>query len=232
MADSLLLACRWPRYRLRMAWLARATVVGCLVIGAALAAEPALRLLGSLVVEESPLVPADAIVVSGASGIGDALEAGRLYREGRGTVVLVPGVLREPHLEELRRLGVVYTPEIDVIRSVLERSGVPAQAIRVIRDAVDGTESEVAVTAAFAKATRQRTLLVVTARSHSARMGWLLRRVLPAETAVVMRSPEDDPFDPDGWWHSREQTRELMAECLRWINSALAGDLWRARPQS
>jgi hypothetical protein len=43
---------------------------------------------------------------------------------------------------------------------------------------------------------------------------------------VLVRSPRTDRFAAGSWWSSREQSREVLTESLRWINSLLLGDLW------
>jgi uncharacterized SAM-binding protein YcdF (DUF218 family) len=206
--------------------------LGTLLIGATLALalallwRPALRGGGAALIAEDSLAPADVIVVSGSTLLPDAFEAARLYRDGYAPRVLVPGAMPEPYLDDVRALGIARRSAVDLARTVLERSGVPAAAIEIVSDPVDGTEAEAAVIAAFVARQRPQRLLIVTARTHGARTRWLLRHLLPAQTALIVRSPADDPFQPDAWWHSRESARETMAEYLRWANTLL-GDLWR-----
>jgi hypothetical protein len=44
---------------------------------------------------------------------------------------------------------------------------------------------------------------------------------------VIVRASPDDPFHPEGWWRDRHNSREVIMESLRWVNSLLLGDLWR-----
>jgi hypothetical protein len=46
---------------------------------------------------------------------------------------------------------------------------------------------------------------------------------------VAVRSAPYDPFSADDWWRSRDASREVMAEYLRWVNTAILGDAWGAR---
>jgi uncharacterized SAM-binding protein YcdF (DUF218 family) len=198
-----------------------------LVIGIAapLLWRPALRGIGAALISEDALAPADVIIVSSSSPAAGAFEAAVLYRGGYAPRVLVPGTAVDPHLQDLRSLGVPYMSSAELARAVLERSGVPAAAIDTGSAAIDGTETEAAAIAAYVARERPRRLVVVTARSHTARTRWLLRRQLPAESVLLVRSPGDDPFTADTWWQARSEAREAMMECARWINTLL-GDLW------
>jgi len=186
---------------------------------------PGLRILGSALVAEGPLASADVVVVSNASPVSDAFEAATLYRTGYAQEIVIPRFVPERRVDDLHRLGIPYLPQTELMEAVLERSGVPRAAIRTLPEPVDGTEREVAAVAAFVTQRRPGSLLFVTARSHTARSAWLLRRALPGGIAVIVRSPRDDVFDPGSWWQSRGQARELMVEYLRWGNTLL-GDLW------
>lgn len=204
-------------------------VVLAAALGLGLAApllwRPALRALGTALVAEDALAPADVVVVSNSRTAAAAFEAAALYRGGYAPRIFVPGTAVDPNLENLRSLGIPYLSSSELARAVLERSGVPAAAIEIGSGATDGTETEAAAIAAYVAGQPPRRLLVVAARSHTARMGWLLRRLLPAQSVVLMRSASDDRFQPDTWWQSRDEAREAMMECVRWINTLL-GDLW------
>jgi uncharacterized SAM-binding protein YcdF (DUF218 family) len=186
---------------------------------------PCLRILGGALVAEGPLAPADVVVASNASPVADAFEAASLYRTGYAQEIIIPRFAPERRVDDLHRLGIPYLPQTELMEAVLEHSGVPSAAIRILPDHVDGTEREVAAVATFVTQERPRSVLFVTARSHTARSAWLLRRALPHGIGVIVRSPRDDVFDPGSWWQSRGQAREVAAEYLRWGNTLL-GDLW------
>jgi uncharacterized SAM-binding protein YcdF (DUF218 family) len=198
---------------------------GVALVAALLLWRPALRGCGAALIAEDDLAAVDYIIVSSSTAVSDAFEAAALYRDGYAPRVLVPGSALEPNLDRLHSLGIPQLSSAELVRAVLERSGVPAAAIEVVPDTVDGTATEAAVIAAFVARRQPRRILVVTARSHSARTRWLLRRLLPAETILFVRSPTDDPFQPDRWWRSRDSAREAITEYMRWANTLL-GDLW------
>jgi uncharacterized SAM-binding protein YcdF (DUF218 family) len=211
---------------------ARTAVIGLLLVATAAAAawearHAILSGAGALVVSEDPLGPAELMVVSNASARGDALEAARLYGAGISSRVVVLTWRAEPIDDEMRRLGVPYLPATELVHAILVHSGVPAGAIAVLPGPVDGLNSEIAVLATFAREHRPESLLFVTARTHTARARWLLRRTLPAGMRVAVRSPPSDRFSPRSWWESRDQSRELGEEYLRWLNTLILRDSWR-----
>lgn len=189
------------------AWLGRAAVLA--------------RVGEALVVEDAPR-DVDVVVVSIAEVRAGALEAARLYREGRAKRVVVSRWREEPVDATIRALGVSHPLPHELATAILERSGVPARAISVPAAAVDGTESEVAAVARLARVERPGRILLLTARSHSARARWLLDRALRDGDHVAVRSAPADGFQPRAWWTSREQTRELVMEYVRWLHGLLA----------
>ena len=185
--------------------------------------------LGSVLVREDPLTPVDMIIVSNADPAADALEAERLYRTGVGGVIILPLWVSEPLDDELQQLQIPHLRTTALANAVLQRSGVPSRAIDVLSTPVDGTQAEIAAVAAFARRTLPQSLLFITARSHTARARWALRRRLPTQIRVVVRSPRTDAFATDSWWHRRDQSREVAMEYLRWVNTFILQDPWGTR---
>ena len=196
-----------------------------------LAREPVLRAVGGALVWEDPLVPVDVIAVSHADVLESALEAAALHREGLGRRIVVAEWRREEFRDQLDAIGVVVPAPHELARTILERSGVPPEAIAVLPGAVDGTNAEITVLVRFANREHPESLLYVTSRSHTARAAWRLRREA-AGTHTRVRAPRTDDFHVDSWWHRRGSTREVMTEYLRSFNSYLLGDAWRDRRAS
>lgn len=182
--------------------------------------------MGRLLVAEDPLEPVEMIVVSDADPLAGALEAGRLYQAGISRQIGLLAAEPDPVDDQIRALGIPRLEPTGMLRWILDRSGVPASAMQDLPGTVDGTETEIGVVAAFAREHKPSSLLFLTARTHSARARRLLRRQLPAETRVNVRSPRTDTFAADSWWSSREQSREVLIEYLHWLNTFVLGDLW------
>lgn len=193
-----------------LAWSARRAIL----VGAA-----------SLLVNEDPLSQSDVMVVSNIIPRATALEAAVLYKQQISPRVLMTGWVHDPLVEKTRELGIPYLDAPAISRLILEHSGVPPSAITVLPDEVDGTNSELAAIAAYASRAHLASLLIITARSHTARSKRLLRRALPG-VRVSVRSSRFDAFRVDAWWRERDQGREIVTEYLRMYNSVLLGDVW------
>jgi len=192
-----------------------------------LARRPLLVAVGRALVAEDALAPVDLLVVSNAATRADALEGARLYREGVSPRVAIAEWYVDPAIAEIRCLGIPLLDATQLTRAVLERSGVPAAAIVLMPGRAEGTEDEVTATAAYLRTDRAvRSVLFLAPRTHTARVRWLLRRRLPDQVRVAVRSAPYDTFSPDDWWHYRDVSREVMAEYLRWLNTRLLGDAW------
>lgn len=175
---------------------------------------------------EDVLAPAEVVVVSNGSLVGGALEAGRLYHGGRVQHVVVPAWASRDVDREARRLGVPLLEPADLARAILERSGVPAEAIVILDGGVEGTNQEIVAVGAWVGSHRPASLLFLTARTHTARARWLLSHRIPATTRVAVGSPSTDDFSVASWWRDRTQSREVATEYLRWLNSMLLRDRW------
>lgn len=196
------------------------------------ARRPALRGLGGFLVTEDQLVSGSLAVLSNASVRGGALEAVRLFHDGMVSQVLVPEEPHDPLNDELRRIGVPALGATELMLSILEHGNVPARAIVVLPGGADGTGAEVALVATFVRQHRPQRLLFITARSHTARAAWLLRRALPDDVQVAVHSPPADTFDPAAWWRHPDQSREVVTEYLHWANVLLRPDLWGQGPRT
>jgi uncharacterized SAM-binding protein YcdF (DUF218 family) len=201
-------------------------VLGAVVLAAWLARRPLLVGAARVLVAEDPLAPVDVVVVSMTNGRASALEAAALHEAGTAPRVALLTWRTAALDAELVRRGVAPPDPTGLARQILERSGVPREAIAVVPGPVDGTNAEVAAIAAWARRERPASLLYVTARSHTARARRRLRDLLP-EVAVRVRSSRWDGFPVDGWWRRRGASREVMSEYLRWANTFVFGDRWR-----
>lgn len=185
-------------------WLARHTIL----VGAA-----------RMLVNEDPLGCAEIIVASNSLPQATALEAAQLYNQHVSARIVMAGWAHNPLVPTVRRLGIPSLDTTEMNLAILERSGVPSAAITVLPGQVDGTETEVAAIAAFVDRRHLASVLVVTARSHTARTKWLLQRTLRTKAQVFVRSPRSDSFSVGQWWLEREHSREVVTEFLRWLHT-------------
>jgi uncharacterized SAM-binding protein YcdF (DUF218 family) len=211
------------RARLRLALVLLAVGVAAWAVRA-----PLLRAVGHALVAEDPVAPVDVVAVSHANVRASALEAAALYRDGVARRFVVAEWERDDLKAMLDELGVPHPASHELAVAILAKSGVPRDAITVLPGGVDGTNPEITAVVRFAQRERPASLLYVTSRSHTARAAERLRREAPG-TRILVRASRWDDFDPDRWWHRRGSTREVWTEYLRWFNSYVLGDRWRAR---
>ena len=211
---------------------------GCLALvvlalaagGAWLAREPLLARVGGLVVEEGVLAPADVVVVLGDPPVLGAVDAAPLVVAGTVRRVLLLAAAPSEEARVLERVGLAQPRPHELAVDVLMRMRVPRDAIIVVPGGAAGTNAEVETVARWAREHTARRLIVITWRSHTRRVGILLRRRLGGDATVVMRAPGHDRFRPERWWRERSSAREFAMEGLRWVNSLALGDLWAAAP--
>lgn len=202
-----------------------------LVVGLAalwVARAPLLTSIGGLVVEETPLARADAVVVS-ANTPGIAAEAGAIVKGGYAPRVLLFPSARAADDDVLAKLGLDRATPHDVALKVLRASGVAPERIVRLPLAPDGTNQAARELIRYARRERITRVIVVTERSHTRRTARLLRRELTAPGAVMVRAAPRDAFRPESWWRDRDSARELAMEGLRWLNAFVLRDLWAGR---
>jgi uncharacterized SAM-binding protein YcdF (DUF218 family) len=183
----------------------------------------ALRSLGAVLVHEDTLVPSDVAVVSIASPRGSALDAVKLYRRGLVREVWVSHWRTDPVDRRMAALGVRVPRPDEVARAVLEHGGVPASAIHLLDEPVAGLEAEMAVLGRALRSAAVRRVIVLTARTHTARARVLLRDAFAPGVGVLVRAPHSDQFTPDAWWRDRDAAREVLLEYLKWARLLVSG---------
>jgi uncharacterized SAM-binding protein YcdF (DUF218 family) len=175
-----------------------------------------LRRLAAALVHEDRVRPADVAVVSMAQPRGAALDAAKLYRRGLVRQVWITPWVDEPADRRVDALGLRIPRHHEVAQTILEKAGVPASAITLLDQPVNGLEAEMAVVGRWLRARRETRAIVVTQRSHTARAGLLLRDAYAPAAGVIVRAARSDRFDPGSWWRERGAVREVLLESLKW----------------
>ncbi len=197
------------------------------------------KAIGRYLVTEDPLRKADAIaVLAGDGGVARTLEGIRLYQDGYAPGIILTHQVLPKGYEALPRLGIRVPEERDIQLMLLKAMRVPRAAVLLVPQRAYSTESEMIYLSRFLDQHRIRSVILVTNRSHSTRASKILARVSHGRIAVVSRPTRYDTFDPEGWWHSRGDAKEVLAEYEKLVNhwvhragSSLAGWLrGRDRP--
>jgi uncharacterized SAM-binding protein YcdF (DUF218 family) len=188
-----------------------------------------LTALGRYLITETPPAKADLALVLGGEPFLRVPEAARLYHEALAPRILLTNPARPLGQEELLRVGLRYPDEQELAVKLLGDLRVPREAILTLPDRAAGTAAEAAAVAAFVRARRARTVIVVTSKAHTTRAQKLLARRLGPGVRLLMHPVRSDPFDPTRWWHTREGllqvTHEYQALLLFWCERLWEG-IW------
>jgi uncharacterized SAM-binding protein YcdF (DUF218 family) len=206
-----------PRIAVRLLRLALVALAVMGAVGAWRQRAVPLQHLGAALVAQDAAVPADVAVVSMASPRGAALDAAKLYRRGLVQEIWVPRWRDEPVDRRVAALGVRPPRHDQVARDILRHAGVPASAIVVLDDPVDGLDREMAVVGAALRRRPDIRPIVLTARTHTARARLLLREAYAPAAHARVRAPHADGFTVDRWWHQRGAIREVALEYAKWV---------------
>jgi uncharacterized SAM-binding protein YcdF (DUF218 family) len=172
---------------------------------------PALVALGEWLVVEDQFGPADLMVVLGGSPVVRSLAAADYYRQGQAPLIFVSrgDLVRHELVEDV---DLTEAGEWGVIYRLLKARGVPPENIIIDTVYVNNTMEEARRVKTFIKGRGVKNLILVTSRYHSRRADWIFEKVLGAGVKVISRPSSYDTFDPQSWWHDREQTKWLLME--------------------
>jgi len=200
---------RWRRIR-------RLAALGVFLALAAAAVFAFLR-VGRWLVVEDPLAPADAIVVLSGRMPERAIEAARIYHDGASNEVWVSQP--ESPAGELAQLNIHYLGEDFYNQKVLLALGVPADSIRVLDEPAANTEAEVDEIAADLRADGLTSVIIVTSKPHTRRVRAIWKRRAGPDLRLIVRYPDDDPYDGAHWWRHTRDALDVVREVLGLLNA-------------
>jgi uncharacterized SAM-binding protein YcdF (DUF218 family) len=166
-----------------------------------------------------PPQQADAIVVLGG-GFERPFQAADLYRQGFAPKIYISAPAREHQYRMLDAAGIPYPREEDVVREVLLKKGVPADAIELLGNNLISTAAEAQAARAWF-AGRAPRLLVVTSPYHVRRARMIFADALPA-ASIRMIASSYDPLPPS-WWKDQSAARNVLLELPKIAYYALGG---------
>jgi uncharacterized SAM-binding protein YcdF (DUF218 family) len=200
-----------PLARRALRW---AAVVAALALAIALGHAPAFRWLGTALVVEDALKPADAIVVLAGGIPAREAAAAALYRQGLAPRVVVSNQLTPPRVNELIRMGIREHDFQGESRLVLERHGVPPAALVLVREPVEITEAELRRVGLVAQERGWRRVILVTSPQHSRRVKLVWGRQAPAGIEGLVALALEDGIEIDDWWRKRREAEAVLHEYL------------------
>lgn len=186
-----------------------------------------LRGIGRYLVTEDPLQKADAIaILAGDGGAARTLEAVRIYQDGYAPRIILTNQVLPKGYEALARMGIKAPEERDVQWMVLKAMRVPRPAVLEVQERADSTRGEMLYLTRFLVQHRIRSAILVTSRSHSTRARKIMTRASAGRIAIISRPTRYDTFDPDGWWRSRRDAKEVLAEYEKLVNHWVQVATW------
>lgn len=201
-----------PRSRRRLA--ITALLAAALVVLVVAAHRPALRLIGRALVVEDGLAHADAIVVvAGGIPSHEATAAG-LYRSGLAPLVVLSNNFTPDRVRQLIALGARPLDFQGESRLVLEKHGVPPDAIVALSVPVKTTETELRLVAETVRARGWRRIILVTSPHHSRRVKLVWTREAPVGIEALIAIVKEDDFLGGSWWRKRRQAEAVLHEYL------------------
>ena len=195
----------------------RALMVAAVACGLVALALSAFFGVGRWLVVEDPLARAQAIAVLSGRMPVRAREAAKLYREGYAREVWLTRAA-EPG-ESLQAMGIAYEGEEVYSTRVLRHEGVPAAAIHVLEPPIVNTADEVRVISAALVEEQDRSVILVTSKSHTRRARLLWRKLAPRNCRGIVRAAGEDHFDPGHWWRSSGDALDVVREVLGLLNA-------------
>jgi uncharacterized SAM-binding protein YcdF (DUF218 family) len=185
-----------------------------MIIAVWLLAPTALTEAGRWLVVSDSLQSARAVVVLGGHVPFRAMEAAAVYRQGwTHEVWLTQGALSEED-RALVELGDERTPEYVYSRRVLERLGVPSQAVREIPGRTVNTADEVRAIASELKSRGGKRVILITSKYHARRVKVIWRALVGGYPEAIVRYTPEDPFEPTRWWLN---TTDAMSVSREWF---------------
>ena len=172
--------------------------------------------LGAWLVREDPLVKADGIYVLGGTMYERPLEARDLYTAGWAPTIVLVQQIADWGERWLTERGIEVTTELEIQIDLLQRMGVPRDAIAFVKP-MGSTAEEAVALREFMNARGWSSVIVVTSKQHTRRAGLSMRRALGGDKKVIMRASRYDRSDVDRWWANRATLRFTLFETQRYL---------------
>jgi uncharacterized SAM-binding protein YcdF (DUF218 family) len=197
-----------PRWRRRLLWLG---ALGALVVLAYLLHPLLLPAAARWLDVSEPLTPVDDVMVLGGESNLRPFVAAALYNKGLAKRVLIPTVKPSPEA-----MAGFVPSETEVMRQVLLKRGVPADAIEILPGEVDSTADEAARLGRYLEDNPERTVAVVTTCYHTRRVRWIFRKQMGARANQLhfVGGPTEG-CDASNWWRSEDGTRRYVNEFVK-----------------
>jgi uncharacterized SAM-binding protein YcdF (DUF218 family) len=198
----------------RRPFLTALLVVLALLALVAVAHRPLLRAAGHTLVVNEPAPPADAIVVVAGGTPGREARAAVLFQAGGAPRVLVSRQFVPERVQTLIAMGIRPLDFQGESVLVLEKLGVPRDAIVTLDEPVEITETELRQVVSAAKARGWHRVTLVTSGLHTRRVRLIWRREAAGAIEAGIVAAPDECSSADGWWRRRRCSEAVLHEYL------------------
>jgi uncharacterized SAM-binding protein YcdF (DUF218 family) len=181
--------------------------------------------LGTWLVVQDPLTPAEVIVVLSGHMPYRAMEAARLYNEKAAPQVWVTQPVGPA--EQLAEMHIPFVGEDFYSQRVLMARNVPALSIRILPDPSANTAEEIEEIGRQARENNLHTVVIVTSAPHTRRVRTIWKRLVGDSPQLIVRHPLDDPFNAPRWWRNTQDALDVVRE---WLGLANAWAGFPAKP--
>jgi len=174
--------------------------------------------VGYWLVVADPLENAQAIVVLSGDVPFRAMEAASIYRNGRAPEVWLTRAISPVREAALAKLGIKMVRGETYNKQVLQKLGVPADAIRLLNKGVRNTEEEVQLIAQELKRAGGGRVILVTSKAHTRRVKTIWNTLVGDSAEAIVRHAKEDPFDPGRWWRNTKDALAVSREVFGMMN--------------
>ena len=174
---------------------------------------PILQALGGFLVVEDPLRKADMIVCLMGRPVERGLAAADLFQEGLAPKVFFAREKAPDGYDLLKERDVRYPLSRDLLKMVLEASGVPPSACDGVDRVVDSTRDEAALVRDVCSKAGYHAVIVVTSPTHTRRAGSIFRRALEdTGIEVMVAASKYSGFRAADWWRTERYVESVVLE--------------------
>src|SRR6266446_2446697 len=175
-----------------------------------------LALVAMVAVAHRPLLraPADALVVVAGGTPSREARAAALFHAGGAPRVLVSRQFVPRRVQTLLEMGIRPLDFQGESVLVLEKLGVPRDAIVTLDQPVEITETELRQVVAAAKARGWHRITLVTSTLHARRVRLIWRREAAGAIEAGIAVTQDECSSEDGWWRRRRCSEAVLHEYL------------------
>ena len=207
-------------------------IVGVAVLSAVVygARRSLLTAIGSYLVVEDDVSPADAIVVLSGSLPDRILEAVDLFQAHVAPRIILTRGEELPGLAALRARGGALPELHEENLAIAQQLGVPAVAVAVMPRPVSSTLGEAQALVAYLRAEHIKSIVLVTSKTHARRARMTFGAVADGSLRIAVRPSRYDPFTVENWWQHHSWARRVVTEYAKLLNYLLV-DQWRVHAQ-